>query len=79
MHIRSKAYLHFLSHWRSRRVGRSPQSGGVSGGPSPLLLFIAVVLALFLAIVEVDLHRGELAALGLPTNLDPALGPLFGP
>jgi len=36
---------------------------------SPLLIFVAVVLALLLAILEVDRHDATLQFLGLPGNL----------
>ncbi|WP_249157942.1 hypothetical protein [Bradyrhizobium jicamae] len=36
-----------------------------AGEASPLLIFTAVVLALLLAILEVDLHSADLQSLGL--------------
>jgi hypothetical protein len=51
--------------WRSLRDAISPHHDVVSAEASPLLIFIAVVLALLLAILEVDAHRAELESLGL--------------
>ena len=66
MQIRPKTYLHFISMWRSLRDAVSPHRNGVPvKGPAPFLIFAAVVLALVLAILEVDRHRGELKSLGL--------------
>jgi hypothetical protein len=36
-----------------------------TGAISPILLYTAVALFLILAIIEIDLHREELRALGL--------------
>jgi hypothetical protein len=67
MHIRPKAYLQVLSRrvhiWLSRLPSPTNQEA------SPLLIFIAVVLALLLAILEVDRHGATLQFLGLPGNL----------
>ena len=65
MQIRPKTYLHFISLWRSLRDAVSPHRSGVPAkGPAPFLIFAAVVLALVLAILEVDRHRRELKSLG---------------
>jgi hypothetical protein len=39
--------------------------GDTTGTISPTLLYTAVALFLILAIIEIDLHREELRALGL--------------
>jgi hypothetical protein len=65
MQIRPKTYLHLISLWRSLRDAISPHDDGVPAKASPSLIYIAVVLALLLAILEVDAHRGELESLGL--------------
>ena len=65
MQIRLKAYLHFISRWRSLRVAIPPRHSDARGGASPGLIYVAVVLAFFLAILEVDAHRSELESLGL--------------
>ena len=41
------------------------QRGSADTSTSPLLIFIAIFLFLMLSIFEIDLHRGELRALGL--------------
>jgi hypothetical protein len=43
---------------------------------SPLLMFISVVLAFLLAMLEVDLHSGELQALGVSGGAFP-IDPVF--
>lgn len=65
MQIRSKAYLHFISLRRLRRGVIPPQDHHAAAGTSPTLLFTAVVLALFLGSLEVDLHRTALESIGL--------------
>jgi hypothetical protein len=65
MQMRSKTYLHLISLWRSVRDTISPHRDGVPAQASPFLIYSAVVLALLLAILEVDAHRGELESLGL--------------
>ncbi|MCA6121348.1 hypothetical protein J6500_05445 [Bradyrhizobium sp. WSM 1704] len=68
MQIRSKTYLHFISVWRSLRNSIAPHDGEAPRRTSSSLIWIAVVLASFVAILEVDLHRGELESLGLRGN-----------
>jgi hypothetical protein len=46
---------------RNRRFVREDTTGTIS----PTLLYTAVALFLILAIIEIDLHREELRALGL--------------
>jgi hypothetical protein len=58
-------YLHFISQWRSLRDSIPPHDGDVRGETLPSLVYIAVVLAFLLALLEVDAHRGELESLGL--------------
>lgn len=75
MHIRTKAYLQAIARWRSAK-GLRPRHQDVARQPtSPLLIFTAV-LALLLAILEIDLHAAELQSLGLLGNaiaIDPML------
>ena len=72
MHIRSKAYGHFLSICRSLRDLMSPHDQSVPTETSPSLVFATAVLALLLTILEIDLHRTELHLVGLCTeNLNP--------
>lgn len=65
MQIRPKTYLHLISLWRTFRDAISPHRDAVAARASPSLVYTAVVLALLLAILEVDAHRGELESLGL--------------
>ena len=65
MQIRQKAYLHFVSLWRSFCNVIPPRSGDVPEGTSPFLIYTAVVLVFLLAILEVDAHRAKLESLGL--------------
>lgn len=65
MQMRPKTYLHFISQWRSLRDTISPHHDAVPAEASPSLIFTVVVLALFLAILEVDAHRAQLELLGL--------------
>jgi hypothetical protein len=76
MHIRSKAYGHFLSICRSLRDLISPRDQGVPTKTSPSLVFAAAVLALLLTILEIDLHRTDLLLVGLMHDTD-ALNPVF--
>ena len=76
MQIRSKAYLQFISVWRSLRDLMPPTDGDAPAGTSLSLLYAAVVLALLLTILEIDTHRGELEPTGLVTN-NYAVEPIF--
>jgi hypothetical protein len=76
MHIRSKAYGHFLSICRSLRDLMSPHDQNVPTETSPSLVFAAAVLALLLTILEMDLHRTELHLVGLMHDTA-ALNPVF--
>ena len=76
MHIRFKAYGHFLSICRSLRDLMSPHDQSVPTETSPSLVFATTVLALLLAILEIDIHRAELHLLGLMNDTD-ALDPIF--
>jgi hypothetical protein len=64
MQMRSKAYLQMVSRLRALRVLVSSREAATQEA-SPLLVFVAVVLAMLLAMLEVDLHSIELQALGL--------------
>ena len=64
MQVRSKAFVRIVSRLREVRAMVIANSAA-SQEASPLLIFIAVVLALLLAILVVDLHHAELQALWL--------------
>lgn len=76
MQIRSKTYLQVVSRLRVLRVLFSPGQDPAAREVSPLLTYIAVVLALLLAMLEVDSHSIELQSLGLTGGAFPA-DPLF--
>jgi hypothetical protein len=69
MHIRIKAYGHFLC--RSLRDLMSPHDQSVPTETSPSLVFATTVLALLLTIPEIDLHRAELHLVGLCMKRSP--------
>jgi hypothetical protein len=56
----SKLYARLVSFQRAARNRRD-----TTGTISPILMYTAVALFLILAIIEIDLHREELRALGL--------------
>lgn len=76
MQMHPKAYLQFISRlWHFRALlpkDRDPTTQSAS----PLLVYIVAVLALLIAILEVDLHRAPLQSFGLP--VDPVgINPIF--
>lgn len=76
MQIRSKAYLHFIWLWRLFRGSIPPHDDHAPARTSPTLLYTAVVLALLLAILEIDLHRTALQSTGLVGN-NTSIPPVF--
>lgn len=70
MQMRSKTYLQLVTLWRSFREWVSPHAQNAPAETSPSLIYIAVALALLLAILEVDAHRRQLESLGLLTDSD---------
>jgi hypothetical protein len=79
MQIRPKAYLHFIWLWRLLRDAIPPPRGDVPAETSPFLIYIAVVLAFLLAILEVDAYRAELESLGLLAHDYPIPAAFFSP
>ena len=79
MQIRPKTYLHLMLLWRSLRDAISPHHDNVPAEASPSLIFATVVLALLLAILEVDAHRAGLESLGLSGTAYPVQAALLGP
>ena len=75
MQIRSKAYGHFISICRSLRDLVSPHDQNVPTPTSPPLAYAAAVLALLLAILEVDLYRADLQLTGIMS--DGTIDPIF--
>jgi hypothetical protein len=76
MQMRSKAYLHLISLWRLLRNAISPHREGVPAEASPSLIYTTAVLALLLAILEVDAH---LRSLGLVASDQFVPAPLLSP
>jgi hypothetical protein len=76
MQIRSRAYLQMISWLRALHGPISPNEQPSSREVSPLLIFIAVVLAMLLAMLEVDQHSAELQSLGLIGGAFP-IDPVF--
>ncbi|WP_407147048.1 hypothetical protein [Bradyrhizobium sp. ORS 86] len=79
MQIRPKAYLHFISRWRSHRDTLPPHHSDVRDRASPTLIYATVVLAFLLAVLEIDAHRLELEQLGLLSGNHPVQVGLFSP
>jgi hypothetical protein len=82
MQIRSRAYRHFISICRSLRDLVSPHDQNVPTPTSPSLAYAAAVLALLLAMLEVDLHLADLQSVGIMSKtdwVDPAFSSLLSP
>ena len=67
--MRTKAYLHLISLWRSFRDAilrrhNSRRHNDASAEASPFLIYAAVVLAVLLAILQIETYRSELESLG---------------
>ena len=76
MQIRSKTYLQMISWLRALHDSLSPNKEPSSREVSPLLIFVAVVLAVLLAMLEIDLHTAELQSIGLTGDAFPT-DPVF--
>jgi hypothetical protein len=71
-----RLYARLVSFHRAIR-DRTSTHGKITGtAASPVLVYAAAALVLILAIVEVDLHRDELRALGLINNAE-RINPTF--
>jgi hypothetical protein len=79
MQIRPKAYLHFISLWRSFRDSIPPHQRDARAEASPSLIYAVVVLVYLLAVLEIDAHRGELESLGLLGHDYPIPAAFLGP
>jgi hypothetical protein len=76
MQIRSKTYLQVVLRLRALRVLLSPGVDPATRHASPLFIYVAVMLGLLLAMLEVDGHSIELQSLGLTGGAFP-VDPLF--
>lgn len=72
MQIRSKALIARLRAMGGSRAPHNPAAEKAS----PLLIYVAVVLALLLAILEVDVHGAYLQSTGLLGGSG-AINPIF--
>jgi hypothetical protein len=72
-------YARVVSFGRSTRSRISAHVETTGTSASPILAFTAVALFLILAILEVDLHRDELRALGLVSSEERAERMFTGP
>lgn len=79
MQIRSKAYLLMISRLRNIRALLSSADDPATRTVSPLLVYVAVALALLLAMLEVDQHNAELQSLGLLGDLTGITPDFMGP
>ncbi|OAF14997.1 hypothetical protein AYJ54_40775 [Bradyrhizobium centrolobii] len=74
MQIHPKAYLQLISRLWHFRVMLPRNRDPATRDASPLLIYIVAVLALLLAVLEVDLHRALLQSFGLfgtPVEINP--------
>ena len=72
-------YKHFISIFRSLRDLLSPHDRDVPAQASSSLVYTAVVLALLLAMLEIDLHQSELQMLWLVTDPSTVDSVFMGP
>jgi hypothetical protein len=72
-------YARLVSFGRSTRNRRTARGQMTGTSASPILGFTAVALFLILAILQVDLHRDELRALGLVSREERIQSIVAGP
>lgn len=75
----SKLYARFASIQRAVHSRIAAQANTAETSASPLLAFAAAVLLTLLAVLEIDLHRDELRALGLIASEANGTSFLLGP
>ena len=78
MQIRPWTYMQFTSLRRSLRLLLRPLDFGATAETSPLLIYVAVVLAFLFVVLESDAHQVELQSLGILTNNYPVPAALLG-
>jgi hypothetical protein len=78
MHRQSlwKLYARLILFHRTTRSRSSAHGEKTETSASPILTFAAIALFLILAILEIDLHRDELRALGLVSS-EEGINPIF--
>jgi hypothetical protein len=77
--MRFRAYSQFVWLWRSLRDWATSQHGETPQGTSPLLIYCATVLMFLLGILEIDVNRDALEALGFARDGVPIPAALLGP
>ncbi len=63
--ISGRLYARLISLHRAAWIRIAAQRQSAETAASPALLYAAITLFLILAILQIDLHRGELEAFGL--------------
>ena len=76
MQIHPKAYLQLISRLWHRRALPVRNRDPATRDASPLLIYIVAILALLLAVLEVDLHHELLQSVGLLGGPN-GIGPIF--
>lgn len=76
--VSGRLYARIVSLHRAARIRFAPGKTTETSA-SPTLMYAAITLFLILAILEIDLHREELEALGLIPSEEGAGSALAGP
>lgn len=76
--VSGRLYARIISLHRAARIRFAPGKTTETSA-SPTLMYAAITLLLILAILEIDLHREELEALGLIPSEEGAGSALAGP
>lgn len=74
-----RLYAWLISLHQAARNRRSAQERMTGTSASPILTFVAATLFSMLAILEIDLHRDELRALGLIFGEEGIVSSFVGP
>jgi hypothetical protein len=74
-----RLYAWLFSFHREAGKRKSGKGSTAETSASPILMFTANALFLILAILEIDLHRDELGALGLVFGEEGIVSSLVGP
>jgi hypothetical protein len=77
--ISGRLYARLVSLHRAACILIFAQGKTAGTSASPILIYAVIVLLLILAVLEIDLHREELKALGLAGSEEGGWSPLVGP
>ena len=77
--ISGRLYAWLISFGRAACILLFAQGKTAGTSASPILMYAVIVLLLILAILEIDLHREELKALGLLGSEEGGWSPPVGP